>query len=136
MARGTLTRVAVAAPAQRRPLRGKTAALLIVVLRVLSAVAVFQVSGAAHLAGDLVEYVTLGHHVVDEAEDENDPNHQCPPGCPTCHHVHFSGASLPATVSLPLTWVPMSEGRVAEWVRCADAPADPELPSVFRPPKA
>jgi hypothetical protein len=100
----------------------------------LSAVAVFQVSGAAHLAGDLVEYVTLGQHVVDE--DENDPNHQCPPGCPTCHHVHFSGASLPATVSLPLTWVPMSEGHVAEWVRSADAPADPGLPSVFRPPKA
>ena len=72
--------------------------------------------------------------VVDEAE--NDPNHQCPPGCPTCHHVHFSGASLPATVSLPVTWVPMSQGHVTEWMPSAYAPAGPELPSVFRPPKA
>lgn len=124
----------VAEPQRRRRQRARTAALLVVVLQVLSVVAAFQVSGAAHLAGDLVEYVTLGHHVVDEAE--NDPNHHCPPGCPTCHHVHFSGASLPATVSLPMTWAPMSEGRVAEWMPSPNAPADPELASVFRPPKA
>lgn len=109
-------------------------ARLVVVLRVLSAVAVFQVSGAAHLAGDLVEYVTLGHHVVDEGE--NDPAHHCPPGCPTCHSVHVSGASLPTDVTPPLAWVPMNDGVVAEWLPSADVPAAPSLPSVFRPPKA
>lgn len=115
---------------------GSLSRTLIILLRVLSALAVFQVSGAAHLTGDIVEYVTSGHHVIDDAHDENDPNHQCPPGCPSCHHVHVSGASLPPTVALTLTWVPMSEGHVADWLPSADAPADPALPSVFRPPKA
>lgn len=109
-------------------------ARLVVLLRILSAVALFQVSGAAHLTGDLVEYITLGHHVVDEGE--NDPGHQCPPGCPTCHSVHLSGASLPSGVAPSLGWVPMSEGNVAEWLPSADVPAAPSLPSVFRPPRA
>ena len=130
------TSTSVAEPQRRTRHLSRRVAVLLVVLRVLATVAAFQVSGAAHLAGDLVEYVTLGHHVVDEGENENDPNHHCPPGCPNCHHVHFSGASLPASVSLPVTWVPMSEGLVAEWMPSTDAPAGPELPSVFRPPKA
>lgn len=110
--------------------------VLVTFIRVFVMVSVFQLSGAAHLAGDLVEFVTLGHHPDIDTEHESDPTHDCPPGCPTCHHVHYSGASLPPTVLLPVAWVPLSEGVTTEWTRSDDAPSGPPHASVFRPPRS
>jgi len=109
--------------------------VLVAFLRALVMVSVFQLSGAAHLAGDLVEFITLGHHPDIDAEHENDPTHDCPPGCPTCHHVHYSGAALPPTLLVPVAWVPLSEGVTVEWKPSADAPSGPPHASVYRPPR-
>lgn len=118
-------------PSRRRAL----VALLVGVLRVLAMVSIFQLSGAGHLGGDLVAIITTGHHPDEGPEDENDPNHECPPGCPTCHHVHYSGASLPADVALPLTWVPLTEGVSIEWRPGASPQRIPIHSSVYRPPR-
>ena len=109
--------------------------VLVTIIRVFVMVAVFQLSGAAHLAGDLVEFVTLGPHADIDAEHESDENHDCPPGCPTCHHVHYSGASLPPTELVPVAKVALSEGAAVEWRPSTDAPTGPPHASVYRPPR-
>lgn len=45
-------------------------------LRMLAALAVFQLSAAAHLARDAVEYLLTGEH----HDDEHDHGRECPPG--------------------------------------------------------
>jgi len=42
----------------------------------LAALAVFQLSAAAHLARDAVEYLLTGEH----HDDEHDHGRECPPG--------------------------------------------------------
>ena len=129
------TRTNTATSRPRRRLDGGRIAVVLSLFRLLTVVSVVQLSGVAHIAGDLFELVTLGTHTVDDVEHENDPSHECPPGCPTCHHVHFSGASLPPTVALAMTWVPTTEGHVVEWLPAEDAPLVPPLSSVYRPPR-
>lgn len=108
--------------------------LLRTVIRILAVVSALQLAGVAHPVGDIVELVTLGSHTVDDAEHENDTNHECPPGCPTCHHVHACHASLPAAVPLMIA-VPLSEGRIAEAVPPDSAPLRPAVSAVYRPPR-
>lgn len=111
-------------------------ALFVAVLRLLSVVVAFQLSEVVHFADDVFELVTTGHHADDVTEDESDPDHDCPPGCPTCHHVHFSGASLPPADDVILVWTAMTEGRARTWDPAETAPSPPPLGSVYRPPRA
>jgi hypothetical protein len=101
--------------------------------RVFTAITLFQFSGGAHVAGDLVEYVRSGDHIVEA--DEEDPDHDCPPGCPKCHHVHYSWASLPPTLLPPVSWVPIGEGHVVSGLIVHERPRNPLPGSVFRPPR-
>ena len=130
---------AVEPRAPPRPTGRKTfvrISLLLAGFRLFAVVAAFQLSGAAHLAGDLVEELTFGQHPDVQDDGEDDPNHECPPGCPTCHHVHMSGASLPLTTIAVPAWVPMTDGKVAVCLLADDAPSGPALPGVYRPPRA
>jgi hypothetical protein len=111
----------------------RTVAWLVVLLRVLAVVSVFQLSGAGHLAGDAVEIITLGHHADDGDEHEN---HQCPPGCPKCHHIHASAASLPLPFEPILSWVPGVDGEVLLLSYDGNEPLAPYLSAVYRPPRA
>jgi len=104
-------------------------------LRVLALVSLFQLSGAPHLAGDAFEYALTGEH-HDDDEREQDDGHECPPGCPTCHHVHALNASLPPAIAVDLSWTPMTDGVVVEWRVADDAPASLPPSPLFRPPRA
>ena len=117
----------------RRPRRA--IGWLVLLFRVLAVVASFQVSGAAHLLGDAVEMISLGHHSVDD-DHESDPNHRCPPGCPTCHHVHAGNVSLPVHVASPVSWVPLIEGVVTLLSYDGTAPPAPDPTSLYRPPRS
>lgn len=108
---------------------------LVVLCQVLAVVASFQLSAVGHFVGDLVQVLVVGHHQHDVDDDEDDPAHQCPPGCPNCHHVHASSASLPpAAVATSLLLAP--EASVPGGVVDDDAQPAPPLPSVYRPPRA
>ena len=115
--------------------RASWLAYAIACLRLLAVLSIFQLSGAAHLAGDAFEYaLTREHHDDDDCEREN--GHECPPGCPTCHQVHALNASLPPAVSVNLSWTPMTDGEVVEWLVAADAPPSLAPAPLFRPPRA
>lgn len=112
-------------------------AYAIVCLRGLALISVFQLSGAAHLAGDAFEYALTGEHDDhDDDEREQEDGHECPPGCPTCHHVHALNASLPPAIAVDLSWTPMTDGVVVEWSVADDAPPNVPPSPLFRPPRA
>lgn len=118
------------------PLLRRHRSCFVLLFRVVSLIVAFQVSGAAHLLGDAVEIVTLGHHPDETNSHEDDPNHQCPPGCPTCHHAHAGNASLPIQVSAPDSCVPLAEGIIVLLGYDGNAPSIPDPTSVYRPPRA
>jgi hypothetical protein len=103
------------------------------VTRIIVTLVAMQLSGLSHLATDLLVAVD---EMADESGCPNEkPGHDCPPGCPGCHCAHGGIAvphSSPRTVALPI----LGEARNAH-VRPdeADAPSEPLLPSIFRPPR-
>jgi hypothetical protein len=106
--------------------------VLSLVLRVLFATLAVQVSSVVHV---FVELGLVGHddHNQDCASEE--PGHDCPPGCPSCHCAHGGVASLPPScLTLVLPWGP---GDIIEMLVPYEGtvPHAPSLPSVFRPPK-
>jgi hypothetical protein len=117
--------------------RRRTLGSLLGVLQLLTVLASFQLSGIAHFARDLVQVISVGeHHHDDGDDDEDEPGHECPPGCPNCHHVHLSGAAL--SPSAPIAdFVPL-RNALPGFARDNgdDAPPGPALPSVYRPPRA
>jgi hypothetical protein len=91
-------------------------------------------AGVLHDAMDLVQSVAT----VDQPEHEqcppDRPCEDCPPGCPNCHCAAAIGtlavsAPLALTPRLLSSSLPLSLDRT-------QAPAGPELPSLFRPPRA
>jgi len=125
-----------AQPERRSALKHGRLAFLLATLRTLMVLAAFQLSGTAHVAGDLVEMVTLGHHTETNAENEDDPDHDCPPGCPSCHHVHYSGASLPPPAVLRVAAFPMSDKDATDLSPTNVVPQGPDRSSVYRPPRS
>jgi hypothetical protein len=108
----------------------------VLAFRFLAIVASLQVSGAPHLLGDAVELVTVGHHPDESPPHEDDPNHECPPGCPTCHHVHAGSLSLPVQVPTPTSFVPrVINPRIVVIAYDGDAPDGPDPISIYRPPR-
>jgi len=107
---------------------------LLVLARVLALVLGVQLSGAAHIAADVVSLVQSG---VVEHDDEcpvDGACDDCPPGCPRCHCQNHLPVVVPEAVSLQV------ETQARPAVATLDVEAQvllgPELPSVFRPPRA
>src|SRR5579872_2040989 len=72
-----------------------SASWLICLFQVFVVTSSFQLSGLGHFGRDLAQVITVGHlHHEGRDQDEDEPGHDCPPGCPNCHHVHLSGAAL------------------------------------------
>lgn len=109
---------------------------LVQLFRLFAIVASIHVSGAPHFVGDAVELITLGHHEEDDSSHEDDPNHECPPGCPTCHHVHAGNLALPVQVVSPYSSAPLVEGDVVLLSYDGDAPPIPDPTSIYRPPRS
>lgn len=110
--------------------------MVLVALRILVGIAAFQLSELGHLGADLAEQAGLVVHEPD-ADDarESEPGHDCPPGCPKCHHVHAGNASLIPWLTPPAPLAAMLESVLMELPPLVEAPPGPPLPSVFRPPR-
>lgn len=98
-----------------------------------------QVAGIAHPIGEVIEMMTPEHHQAAEADNdahESDPSHQCPPGCPTCHHVHIANAPLVLYVapcdSVPVVMIAV----VSRLTYSGDASSSPDRSSIYRPPRS
>ena len=114
-------------------LRGlRSRAGLLALLRAALLVIVFHASGAAHLAADVYELVTTGHHAGTPFDDDDDaPN---APGSPACHHAQPGAASLAFASHTRLAAPSVERTVVAKWH--AFEPPTPALRNVYRPPRA
>jgi hypothetical protein len=110
--------------------------VLLVAARVLAAIVFVQLSGLGHVAGDIVEVLTIGHHHDTSNERDDDSDHPCPPGCPTCHHVHPGGASLPPEIAPAVAAIPLLDVPAVNALASSDAPRGPPRPAIYRPPRA
>ncbi len=102
------------------------------VFGLVSLVLSFQVSGFGHFFGDVVSELVDGVHPSDE-DCESTP-HECPPGCPSCHQGHISAMPKLPEVSVVTLRVAV-QGAVSTPPE-AKRPASPDLPSIYRPPRA
>jgi hypothetical protein len=106
---------------------------VLAILRAALLVIVFHVSGLAHLAADVFEIATTGHHAGTPFDkDDDDPSQT--PGSPSCHHAQPGSASLASRslirLDAPLLLVvPVTEARDR-------APPDPLQRTVYRPPRS
>ncbi|MFO0677683.1 MAG: hypothetical protein U0169_14200 [Polyangiaceae bacterium] len=120
-------------PFRHARLRGfARAALRVVValMRVAVVLGAVNVSGFVHVASDVVTLVAHG----DSHEEEDCDAHDCPPGCPSCHHVHSGGAlPLAATDFVLAAFDPGSELLPPP---SSVPPPEGALRSVDRPPRA
>jgi hypothetical protein len=107
-----------------------------VLLQALAVVASFQLSTAGHFVSDVVQLLAAGHHHHDAGDDEDNPDHDCPPGCPNCHHVHMSGAAVPCGAVATLSGLPAAGLSSPRRPVGDDTPQGPHLPSVYRPPRS
>jgi hypothetical protein len=100
-------------------------------LRVCVLAGSFQLSGLAHLTSDLVAIAIDGHH-PDLADDCDE--HNCPPGCPSCHHAH-SGAVPLASLGPSLSAV-LAAIEVLPHPATQSPPPERSLAPPDRPPRA
>jgi hypothetical protein len=110
-------------------------ALILVVVRSLLLVFAMQFSGVVHDISDFVEAVTA---TPAQAEHEHCPAdgqcNDCPPGCPNCHCPAAMG-SLAAASPLAVAPQVLALSLPASLHETQAAPG-PELPGLFRPPRA
>ena len=108
---------------------------LLVVLFALLRVGVlgvsFQLTGLAHLASDLVAIAVDGHHPM---EDDDCDEQNCPPGCPSCHHVH--GGAIPFAAMEPSLSDVLSAIEILPPPSTQNPPPERSLAPPDRPPRA
>jgi hypothetical protein len=110
-------------------------ALLLVALRSLLLVFALQFSGVVHDISDFVEAVVdAPEHAEHEQCPADGPCDDCPPGCPNCHCPAAFG-SLAAEPPLAILPQLLALSLPASLDRTQAAPG-PELPGLFKPPRA
>lgn len=109
---------------------------MVVVLRALLVAFALQFSGAIHDLSDFVDAVV----VADDTEHEHEqcpvdgPCNDCPPGCPNCHCAAALGSVAP--VALTATMPALLGSALPASLAGTQAPSGPDLPGLFRPPRA
>ena len=114
------------------PRVGRLVAIVVMMIRALTLVAAFDISGLPHAVRDAVAVAADGELPADDRDDCGDSS--CPMGCPSCHGGHGVSAAAPAAVAAisappaPLT------GVIARPALVLFAPS-PSRDSLFRPPR-
>lgn len=118
--------------ARLRPWRFARA--LVAVAQLLMLLCALQLTGAAHVAVEMIAGTT---QCIDSCSRDDDGcgEHQCPPGCPGCVCVH---GHLPSTLpsSLAVPELTLLEAFLIEPPYRDAAPPTRAPSSVERPPKA
>ena len=111
--------------------RPRFAMLICVALfRAFAVIGVVQISGLAHIAADVVAMVDEGHHPDGDDCDE----HDCPPGCPSCHHAH--GGAIPVAPAIVSLLPTPSLNEVSPSPRAEHSPPQRSIAPPDRPPRA
>lgn len=121
----------------REPLRRlRVFARLTWCMQVLALVIAVNCTGIVHAVRDFADAITGDTHADDDdCSAPNDPSHECPPGCPTCHGECGFVRALPAGEELTGLGSPPYE-RVQHHVVEPEAPRQTDLSSLYRPPRS
>lgn len=112
-------------------------AVCMLVLRVLALLMVAEVSGAAHLGLDIYDLSSgTDHHESHEDCDDEHTDHECPPGCLSCHCAH-AAMVLTALPAERLVQAPLAELTQQPFPsRARLLVGSTDLESIYRPPRA
>ena len=111
---------------------GRARLLLDCLVRVFVVLLALHISGFGHVLADSHLFGDVAGAQHDDCSSD-EPGRDCPPGCPTCHHANGGVGSPPLQVTFELMPPAPQLARFAP--NEPEAPSNPELPSVFRPPK-
>jgi hypothetical protein len=112
----------------------RTAALLVVFVRLIVVVFSLQLGGLIHDTSDIVAAVAELRHEQEQCPFDG-PCDDCPAGCPNCHCPNALGALVPAS---SLVTVLDADATPPEPPRLdrGRAPEGPARPSIYRPPRS
>jgi hypothetical protein len=103
------------------------------VLRAFTLIFALQLGGVLHDASDLLSAIAAESDTEHEQCPADGPCDDCPPGCPNCHcGVLGSLSAAPRLAIAP----PDALSARSPSFEVAEAPKGPELPGLFRPPRA
>jgi hypothetical protein len=108
-------------------------AVFLAVFRVVTVLLALQFSGVIHDVTDFVESVAPAAQHEHEQCPADGPCDDCPAGCPNCHCAALG--AVVADVALASLLAPLGDSLPARRP-AAQTPSGPELPSLFRPPRA
>lgn len=94
-------------------------------------VIVFHLSGLAHLAVDVFEIATTGHHSGTPFDDDDDAPPA--PGSPNTHHAQAGAAPLASTLAIDVSTSPLTE--LLSVTADSDVPPAPPKAGLYRPPR-
>lgn len=121
---------------QRHPLpRPRWFVVAVLIARVLAMLVAVQSSGMAHAAIDIVELYDDETHPDHDCSNDDD-NHGCPPGCPSCHAACGFLAALPVDTDPGIAAEPTLVQVKPTRPREDTEPALGQRTAVFRPPRS
>ena len=94
-------------------------------------VIVFHISGFAHLAVDVFEIATTGHHSGTPFDDDDDAPPS--PGSPSTHHAQAGAAPLASTLAIDVSTSPLA--ALLSVTPDGEVPLTPPRAGLYRPPR-
>jgi hypothetical protein len=111
-------------------------AWLVAVMRLLVLMVAVQCTGFIHFADDFADALDGAAHIDEDCSAGDDPSHDCPPGCPSCHGASGFLRALPPVVHDAAVQVPAPHVDVVKpWFVELGAPRQTHRSSVYRPPR-
>ncbi len=105
-------------------------------VRTLVALLALQLSGLPHAIADVADAMVATEAGFSRHDCDDEPaDTDCPPGCPSCHCAHANVLPSAQTADL-FAWLGGLPGsELTDLTYHSNAPRQPLLPSVFRPPR-
>jgi hypothetical protein len=111
-------------------------AWFVAAMRLLVITVVVQSTGFIHFADDFADALDGNAHVDEDCSSEDDPSHDCPPGCPSCHGASGFLRALPPDVDdAAVELLAPQVDIVKPWFVELGAPRQTHRSSVYRPPR-
>jgi hypothetical protein len=105
-------------------------------MRLLAVVVALQFTGFIHGAHDLAAALAGVAHVDEDCSSSDEPSHDCPPGCPSCHGASgFLRALPPVARDSAVEVLSLPADVVEPWFVELTAPRQTHRSSVYRPPR-
>ncbi|MDB5214707.1 MAG: hypothetical protein JWO86_2634 [Myxococcaceae bacterium] len=105
-------------------------------MRMLALIAAVHCTGFIHFTDDFADALDGAAHVDEDCSSGDDPSHDCPPGCPSCHGASGFLTALPPDVHDAAGELLAPQVDVVKaWFVELGAPRQTHRSSVYRPPR-